>query len=72
MRRYTISVIRQSYADVKLQIKGVFASSHRMLSVIGQALEGIVSRGTDIYAFAPMEDWDRAQVRIIQYVFCYG
>lgn len=32
------------------------------LQAINSALEGIVSRGTDIYAFAPMEDWDRAQI----------
>lgn len=46
--------------------------SHRMLTVMGQALEDIVLRGTDIYAFAPMEDRDRAQVTIIKHVFYYG
>lgn len=46
-------------------------SAHRMPALMGQALEDIVVRGTDIYAFAPMEDRDRAQVKIITYEFCY-
>lgn len=37
-----------------------------LLDVMGQALEDIVLRGTDIYAFTPMEDRDRAQVKILQ------
>ena len=42
------------------------------LAVMGQVLEDIVLRGTDIHAFAPMIDQDRAQVRIITHVFCCG
>lgn len=53
-------------------MNGVSARAHRMPALMGQALEDIVVRGTDIYAFAPMEDRDRAQVRIITYDFCYS
>lgn len=37
--------------------------------LVGQALEDIVLRGTDIYAFGPMENRDRAQVRAIADAF---
>jgi hypothetical protein len=33
-----------------------------MAALMGQTLEDIVARGTDMYAFAPMEDRDRVQV----------
>lgn len=50
----------------------VSARAHRIPALMGQALEEIVVRGTDIYAFAPMEDRDRAQVRITIHVFYYN
>jgi len=50
----------------------VSARTHRMAALMGQTLEDIVARGTDMYAFAPMEDRDRVQVRIIIYDFCYN
>jgi len=40
-----------------------------MHALMGQALEDIVVRGTDIYAFAPMEDRDRLRVKITTHDF---
>lgn len=50
-------------------MNGVFSWIQKMHILVGQALEDIVLRGTDIYAFGPMENRDRAQVRAIADAF---